>query len=382
MSSDIHTIFLGYRSEVKRAAAGILRHDYLVPAGPYEEQWDWDGFFIGMSLLSDIPSEAVYLKNWALNYLEHTDKKTGFTPGLLTPRGRDTRLHHIKPFLAQGVYFASRALNDFSWILPYWNVLTKSVAYREHNCWNTQYDLGVWYDSMESGADNNIAVLPYPKRTVIAVDLNTFLYREYTALARVASAVQKKKEAKQFAKRAVVIRKNIQKHLWNTKDVSYYNLDSRIGEHIRRHTYSNILPLWTGITPKKEGQDMIRRYLIHPKKLWARFGIRTLAKDDPAYNNKNMIKPHSNWQGPVWPIANYFAVHSLIQYGFIQKATQLATRIQNICFTDIKKTGGMHENYHADTGEPLAAPHFVSWNLLVPQMMGQIKEKVHPFALP
>lgn len=29
----------------------------------------------------------------------------------------------------------------------------------------------------------------------------------------------------------------------------------------------------------------------------------------------------------------------------------------------------MHENYHADTGAPLAAPDFISWNLLVAQMI-------------
>src|SRR3989338_9817444 len=95
---------------VKRRAQGFIKHDYLVPGGPYEEQWDWDGFFIGMALASEIPSEAVYLKNWALNYLEHV-APNGFTPGLITPRGVDKRLKHIKPFLAQGVYLVSNFLN-------------------------------------------------------------------------------------------------------------------------------------------------------------------------------------------------------------------------------------------------------------------------------
>jgi hypothetical protein len=34
----------------------------------------------------------------------------------------------------------------------------------------------------------------------------------------------------------------------------------------------------------------------------------------------------------------------------------------------------MHENYHADTGEPLAAPNFISWNLLVAQMLGEARQ--------
>jgi neutral trehalase len=52
------------KAQVKRRASGLIKHDYLVPGGPYEEHWDWDAFFIGMSLAADIPSEAIYLKNW------------------------------------------------------------------------------------------------------------------------------------------------------------------------------------------------------------------------------------------------------------------------------------------------------------------------------
>jgi hypothetical protein len=33
----------------------------------------------------------------------------------------------------------------------------------------------------------------------------------------------------------------------------------------------------------------------------------------------------------------------------------------------------MHENYHADTGAPLAAPDFISWNLLVAQMLEEAR---------
>src|SRR3989338_10049764 len=94
---------------VKRRAKGRIHHDYLVPGGPYEEHWDWDGFFIGMALASHISSEAIYLKNWCLNYLKAV-RPNGFTPGLLTPHGTDKRLRHMKPFLAQGAYFASNFL--------------------------------------------------------------------------------------------------------------------------------------------------------------------------------------------------------------------------------------------------------------------------------
>jgi hypothetical protein len=36
----------------------------------------------------------------------------------------------------------------------------------------------------------------------------------------------------------------------------------------------------------------------------------------------------------------------------------------------------MHENYHADTGAPLAAPDFISWNLLAAQMIDEARTGV------
>jgi alpha,alpha-trehalase len=381
LEQQIKKAFLPYKSEVKRRAVGALKYDYLVPAGPYEEQWDWDAFFIAMSLLSDIPSEAIYLKNWALNYLTYTDSKTGFTPGLITPNGRDKRLNHMKPFLAQGVYVASKTLGDFSWVKPYWKKLELAVTYRERYLWSTQYDLGMWFDSMESGADNNAAALLYPNGTVVAVDLNAFLYREYSAMSMVAREVGMKSAAQKFARKAAKIKQNMNKYLWSKEFGSYYNRNNETGELIVCDTYSNYVALWAGLATPANGKRMIRNVLVNPKKLWARYGLRSLSKDYYKYNNVNMIKPHSNWQGPVWPIANYIGMHALLNYGFQKQAQELAKKIVHLCLRDIERTGGMHENYHADTGEPLAAPNFVSWNLLVAGMMEQARTKTNPFAL-
>lgn len=378
---NITYTFFTYKSLVKRRAQGALKYDYLVPGGPYEEQWDWDAFFVGVSLLADIPSEAIFLKGWALNYLHHTNSRTGFTPGLITPQGRDTRLHHIKPFLAQGTYLASKALQDFSWIKPFYGKLKLSITYREKGLWSKQYGLGMWYDSMESGADNNIACLPYPNGSVISADLNAFMYREYKAMGLIAKVLGNNPDAQKFAKKAAAVKNNVNKYLWDKKDSTYYNLDSATGEFIKHHTYSNIIPLWSNLASKQQGREMIKRYWINPKYMWGKYGMRTLAKNDPTYNNANIIKPHSNWQGPVWPIANYLYMHALLNYGYQQHAKQLADRIVVNCLRDIKKTGGMHENYHAETGKPLAAPNFVSWNLLVGQMAEQAATKINPFEL-
>jgi alpha,alpha-trehalase len=124
---------------------------------------------------------------------------------------------------------------------------------------------------------------------------------------------------------------------------------------------------------------MIRRYLWNAEYMLAPYGIRSLSKRDPSYNNVSMIDPYSNWQGPVWINTNYLYFLALKRYGFDSEAAQLAGILGRLVLADIHKWGSMHECYHAETGEGLAPtaeqskdhafPGFVGWNLLVQDML-------------
>ena len=41
----------------------------------------------------------------------------------------------------------------------------------------------------------------------------------------------------------------------------------------------------------------------------------------------------------------------------------------------------MHKDYNTETGEPLAAPNFISWNLLVANMLKEATTNTNPFTL-
>ena len=365
------------RDAVKRPAQGCLPHDYLVPGGFYQQQWDWDAFFIGLGLVSEDPADAVWLKHWALNCLAHADPD-GRIPGCITPDGPRPTLFCMKPFLAQGIHLAQKHMGDGQWIRDAWQDIRHAVTYRERTLWDTETDLALWHNAMESGADNNVALLDFPDRSVVAADANAFICREYRCMARLAAFVGSKADELFFARRAQQIQDNMHRHLWHPGDQIYYNLSTRTRQHIKAVSYSSFVPLWAGIAPHEDGQASLRRYVLSPDHLFSTHGIRTLSKQDPRYNNENIITPHSNWQGPVWPIANYLYMHALIRHGFRDEAIALARTIGCLVLDDIKKTGGMHENYHAETGEPLAAPNFVSWNILVRTMMDEAVAGVNP----
>jgi len=372
--SKIQNAMSYYKMGVKKKGKGILRKDYLVPAGRYAEQWDWDAFFMGIALMEELPSEAIYLKNWALNYIFNADNE-GKVAGCLVPEGSDPRLKNMKPFLAQGIYLSSKTLKDFSWVNDHWEKIKKIVLYRENHSWDPKYGLAYWFDTMESGADNNLAGLNHESETVLFADLNAFLYREYLSMSYLAEKLFKKKDVLLFSQKAEDIKNNLNTHLWNEKDSIYYNLDRQSGAHIKMPGYSSFIPLWAKIPSEEQASATINRYLINPDEMWTDFGIRTLSKSVSGYNNINMIKPHSNWQGPIWVVANYMYIWGMMNYGYYKESVQASKNITSLLLESIERYGGMHENYDAETGDPLAAPGFISWNLLSSHLLCSVLRK-------
>jgi len=71
LSEKTRRILAPFKAFIKRRASGHLPYDYLVPAGPYQEQWDWDAFFMGVALSAEVSSESIYLRNWTLNFISN-----------------------------------------------------------------------------------------------------------------------------------------------------------------------------------------------------------------------------------------------------------------------------------------------------------------------
>jgi alpha,alpha-trehalase len=363
------------KSRVIRRANGVLPYDYIVPNGVYEEQWDWDAFFVGLHLISADKADGIYLKNWCLNFLHHTEPD-GQTPGGIRPwAGRDARLYHIKPLMGQAAYYASLALEDFGWIEPVWDKMKACVTYRERKMTDPRTGLVKWWDSLESGADNNPALVRRYHNSVAGADVNAFMVLDYRAMALAAGRIGKRDEVDAFAARARRLSDAVNRYLWDVADATYYNYDAVDQALIRCVTYSNQVPLWARLAPKDRAKAMIERYVLDPGKLWSRHGVRSLAADEPLYNNENVIKPYSNWQGPIWPHANWMVMHALIHYGYPDAALETAGKVTRLCLEDLARNGMMHENYHADSGAPLAAPDFISWNLLVAQMIEEARTR-------
>ena len=152
------------------------------------------------------------------------------------------------------------------------------------------------------------------------------------------------------------------------------------------------MPLAFRILAPDNGRATVERYLWHEDHMLTPWGLRSLSKQDADYNNANTLYPYSNWQGPVWPIANYLYFRGLMNYGYVDEARDLAGRITKLLVGDLERFGSMHENYDAETGAPLApsgdqSPKgtmeagFIGWNLLVENMWDELETGDDPLAI-
>jgi alpha,alpha-trehalase len=380
--TEVSAAYATLQPQSIRPAEGFIKYDYLIPAGYYKQMWDWDGFFIGCHLAQQSPDQAKYLKWWVLDFAGAIDQD-GYVAGCITTKGSRPLMGKfaMKPFLAQGAVIASERMGDYEWVRPVWESLRKVIAYREQTQYDPKYGLFFWENGISSGADNNVALTndDKDKSAILATDISTFQLREYKAMARLADKLGEPAEAAEYRKKAADLKAAMLEHMWVANEAMFYNIRRDTGKPVKRISYSNFVPLIDDILPEKSAKEMIHRYLWNKDYMLAPYGVRSLSKQDPDYNNVSMIVPYSNWQGPIWINANYLNYIALKRYGFDKEAAQLSGILGRMLVADIQKWGSMHECYDAETGLGLApTPEqsenhvftgFVGWNLLAQDML-------------
>ncbi|MGH9728840.1 MAG: amylo-alpha-1,6-glucosidase [Candidatus Acidiferrales bacterium] len=374
----------GAKQNIVKPPSGILKHPYLVPAGPYTQLFDWDTYFMGVALSYDGVGEP--LENSVKDFLDFTDENwnsIGYTPREIAANAPDALPQMCKPFLAQMTLRASLTLNDYEWLREtsgdthrtYYQKLGDTLIFWE-NTRRANDGLFRWFNGVESGVDNNPAVSDEPADVTEGVDLQCYIYREYRAMAVLAGKLGNADDEKAYDEKAEALAKLIRAKMWSQEDGMFLNIDSRTGRMVRIKTWTNFVPLWAGIATKAEAQRTIREHLLNAREFWSPKGIRTLAPSEPLYDSHR-----GYWRGPVWIVSNYLVMQGLAKYGYKKEAVELAEKTVNLLVRDLRATGGMNENYNPETGEPTAAGHFVSWDLLGEHMVEEAKTGADPTAI-
>lgn len=397
-------------STMFREPAGLLQRPYVDPGGPYGDNlWDWDSFWSlrAAAAMTHDPDFAAEAPAWRARVLRHGggvldnwmdhQGPDGSVPILATPKDvdwfdsrPDARRNIAKPVLGQ----LAAVLADLDAPVADLRRWCRGLeAY--HRCFEARFrdpsGLYVWGNDVAIGADDDPTAWGRPPMSSAAIFLNALLYADLRAAEIVARRVGESALAGRVAEQAAQLAVAVQRHLWDERDGFFYTLDVQTRQRTEPHryfgtlhanlvptwpgvllkimTWSGFLTLWSGLATPAQAERMVREHLLNPSQFWSEWGPRTLAKDERMYDPATSRGNPSNWLGPVWLVSSYTIWEGLRRYGFHGESRQLAERTILMMQRDQQACGAWHENYNPETGAGMAAPGFVSWNLLIYYMI-------------
>ena len=374
---------------IQKPAKGWVKHDYLANTHGeyYQGICTWDHYHAAMRFAVDGKYE--YLRNQVDNSLEF-QADSGYVPCNISiengPR-EYTPLHHAQPFLMQAANNYVKFSEDTKWGKTRVEKLGKYLEYYDTH-YNSPMNLYRWPDVRYGGIDNDVTSFFRPC-TFASPDLCAWMYLEHQSAAELYGNLGETDKANFHHHKADEIKSAVNEILWSENDESYCAYDFSIGGSIfsineaglspsvGRYAYqtcSNLIPLYAKLASPKQAEAMIERYVLSEDHFFSKYGIRSLSKSSEFYNNAVWGNPprfshysidtNSNWQGPVWIPICYFMYKALVHYGYETQARQLEKNTLSTLANSVILMGSFSENYHAETGEPLYAKDFASWNIL------------------
>jgi hypothetical protein len=110
-----------------------------------------------------------------------------------------------------------------------------------------------------------------------------------------------------------------------------------------RQDQSLLVPLWAGIPSGERVERLVRDTVLDENRFWREFGIPSCSAEDPAYASDNQ-----EGAGGVWFFWNTLIGEGLIDYGYIEEAVELVTRLLNAAVHTLRVDKAFREAYDAD----------------------------------
>lgn len=404
--NDLHELKVFIKQKAKTCLhepSGILKYRFVIPSinkvagaddeaqiaerstvGYYLQMYDWDSCFFSQAqshlgingLARDVVSNFLSLKG-----------ADGFIPRTVSPKRTWDSNDLCKPFLCQAL-LRELQQESFKRVLP-------PMFLQDLDCWLEYFrrtrmhqgGLFHWRNMLESGVDDNLGLIAplvaakdenedsesYPDGKIIAADLCSYLVGEYEAIRQIAEHFDEKGLVAKYAELAHNLKQKVEEQLWNETLGMHCNLNPNTGRQVAIRTWTNLTPIFFGLARADRVKRCIEDNLLNPKHFLRPFGMSSVAVSEPLYNQSRRglygRATVSNWQGPIWVLPNVMAARCLVKHGYAKEAENLAARVLSAMSKGLKKHGTLYENYHADTGEPLWAPDFMSWNALALELI-------------
>jgi hypothetical protein len=205
-----------------------------------------------------------------------------------------------------------------------------------------------------------------------ALDLNAMVVQEMRSLSEMASELGLPEESASWEKRAGDLSRRIESTMWDEETGFYYNVErdsnafvTRGGLDLRRQEIIGFLPMWAGVASPERAKALVLK-LTDPGKFWRRFGVPTLAADDPGYQPH--VRRCCQWNGAVWLEWNYLVFSGLRRYGYDGVARELGERMVEAAATQLSRNHRFWESYSPDEVQ-LASPQSYIWDSILARVL-------------
>lgn len=381
MNSELYNFFKKEFPKRLNQPAGNIKYPYIDPGAAYASLcWDWDAYFSLKGLAPFKNEVADYAVGCVKNFL-HFQAEDGSIPYAVNPktpsepenRAVDSVKNSCKPLLAQFALLAYDYSKDLDFLKASYPGIVRHCAHWE-STQQTKLGLFTFRSHRGSGVDDHPAVFCRPLNSSVDVYLNSLFVKEYEGLETICQILQNGEE-QAWKDKKEQLTAAINKYLWDPIDEMYYNVEvgykspGKVNQEVtwvvplKIKSWTSFMPLWAGVAPKAYANKIVKKHLSNEKEFWSPNGMRSLAKNEPAYEIAIGYNP-SCWRGPIWVVNNYLIHEGLMAYGFKKEAKTLAKRLKNILAKDIQENGCLHEYYHPETGKGLTHPGFINWNTL------------------
>jgi len=354
--------------------------------GHYKQAYDWDSL-----LFAEAVGRLLGIK-WLLlagvkNFLAH-QLEDGFVPRTISPSQIWDKGDACKPFMCQMLYPAlQRGDITVDDLAPLLAPIERLLAYYRRHRWHEESQLYHWKNVLESGVDSNPSLLApreahvsenltgepvvrYPDGRLLATDLNAYMYAELLAFSRICALCGKDRWARQYEALAAELQEKIETTLWCDDIGMYTNVDPLTGERIMIRSWTGLAPTLFGVSTERHARSVITENILSEEHFFRPCGIASMAASELLYNQAPRAMYGQavvcNWSGPSWILPNALVARFLATFDeYRAYARNLARRVLRAVLHDLFNNGTMHENYDSETGRPLWAPRFMSWNVLV-----------------
>lgn len=209
------------------------------------------------------------------------------------------------------------------------------------------------------------------------LDLTAEAANEMYYLKLIAAELRDTAGVREWTEKFERTAKLINIHMWDAQDKFYYNISMSDhsflfeGQSLKRKELIGFLPMWAHVASKAQAAELVR-HLTNERSFWRKFGVPTLAADDPHYTP--FVDGCCRWNGPVWLLWDYMVMEGLSNYGYDKLAKQVGEKMMLAVVTQLEKNHRFWESYSPDFPVQESPSNYI-WDSIMAKVLIELYQK-------